>query len=297
MPTDPRQPPAPPGAPRATESPAEGGASAAARHAFDEALEFEPLGQGRHAGRTHPAWANMVGPYGGITAAQMLHAACIDPRRLGEPLALTVNYAGAVAEGDFEIVASPSRTNRTTQHWAMTLVQAGQVCTTASAVFAIRRPTWSAPELAMPTVPPAPAVPRETRLPPVTWPRRYEFRFVEGGWPDYRLAQELPDSRTVLWVRDDPPRPLDATSLASIADVFYPRVFRRRQRFTPAGTVTITTYFHADAAALAAQGERPLLAVAQGRRFTQGFFDQSAELWSDDGHLLASSHQLVYYKE
>ena len=76
-----------------------------------------------------------------------------------------------------------------------------------------------------------------------------------------------------------------------------PRVFRRRQRFTPAGTVSITTYFHADAAALAAQGARPLLAVAVGRRFTQGFFDQSAELWGDDGHLLAGSHQIVYDKE
>ena len=60
-----------------------------------------------------------------------------------------------------------------------------------------------------------------------------------------------------------------------------PRVFRRRQRFTPAGTVSITTCFCADAAALAAQG----------------FFDQSAELWGDDGHLLASSHQIVYDKE
>jgi hypothetical protein len=98
-------------------------------------------------------------------------------------------------------------------------------------------------------------------------------------------------------VRDAPPRPLDAPALAAIADVFYPRVFRRRGRFTPAGTISLTTYFHADAAALAAQGDRPLLAAAGGRRFTLGFFDQSAELWSDDGHLLASSHQVVYFKE
>lgn len=60
--------------------------------------------------------------------------------------------------------------------------------------------------------------------------------------------------------------------------------------------MSITTYFHADAAALTAQADRPVLAVAHGRRFTQGFFDQTAELWSDDGHLLASSHQVVYYK-
>jgi acyl-CoA thioesterase len=265
-------------------------------HRFDAALTLQPLAEGRWQGRSHPDWANVVGPFGGITAAQLLHAACIDPRRLGEPLALTVNYAGAVGDGEFEIEAAPVRSNRSTQHWTMTQVQGGQVCCTACAVFAVRRPTWSAPELAMPLVPPASQVALEDSRTPVAWPRRYEFRFVEGGWPDFRSPRELPDSRTVLWVRDEPPRPLDAQALAAIADVFYPRVFRRRQRVTPAGTVSLTTYFHAESVALASQGNRPLLAVAHGRRFTQGFYDQSAELWSDDGHLLASSHQVVYYK-
>jgi hypothetical protein len=78
--------------------------------------------------------------------------------------------------------------------------------------------------------------------------------------------------------------------------VFYPRVFRRRARFAPAGTVSITTFFHADAAALAAQGARPVFARARARCFVQGFHDQSAEVWGDDGSLLASSHQVVYYK-
>lgn len=266
-------------------------------HALDEALALQPLGEGRWQGRPHPAWANMVGPYGGITAAQLLHVAMADPQCLGEPLALTVNYAGPVADAPFEIVARAARTNRSTQHWTIEQHQDGALCTTASAVFAARRSTWSAPELSMPAVPPPEAVAPETRRPPVEWPQRYDFRFVEGGWPDYRNPQELAGSRTVLWVRDQPERPLDAPALAAVADVFYPRVFRRRQRFTPAGTVSITTYFHADAAAYAAQGSRHVLAVAHGRRFTNGFFDQTAELWSHDGHLLASSHQIVYFKE
>lgn len=269
-----------------------------APHPLDAALALQPVGEGQYDGHTHPAWANMVGPFGGITAAQLLHAACIDPRRLGEPLALTVNFAGAVSDGPFRIDAQPSRTNRSTQHWTLRQMQGGALCSSATAVFAVRRPTWSAPELRMPAVPPADQLPRDTRHPRVSWPQRYDLRFAEGGWPDPRQPpQEQPDSRTLVWVRDDPPRALDAVALAAIADVFYPRVFRRRQRFTPAGTVTLTTYFHADAAALAAQAERPVLAVAQGRRFTLGFFDQSAEIWGDDGQLLASSHQLVYFKE
>lgn len=268
-----------------------------ARHPFDDGIALRPLGEGRYAGRTSERWANMIGPYGGITAAQLLQAACIDPRCLGEPLALTVNYAAAVADGEFEIEAIPARTNRTTQHWTLLQRQGGQVCTTASAVFAVRRPTWAAGELVMPAVPPAAEVARATRSPPVKWPQRYEMRFVEGGWPNWREPQDHADSRTVMWLRDEPPRALDAPALAAMADVFYPRIYRRRGKPVPAGTVSITTYFHADHAAMAALADRPLLAVAQGRRFTGGFFDQTAELWGDDGHLLASSHQVVYYKE
>lgn len=266
-------------------------------HPLDAALALQPLGGDRFAGRTLPEWGNMVGPFGGITAAHLLQAALLHPGRRGEPLALTVNFAGAVGEGGFEIEARIMRTTRTTQHWSFVQRQGDVVCSTGSAVFALRRPTWSAAELAMPSVPAAEQVPPARGEPPMQWPRRYEFRFVEGGWPDFRHAREEADSRTLLWVRDAPPRPLDAAALAAVADVFYPRVFRRRGRFTPAGTISLTTYFHADAAALAAQGDRPLLAAAGGRRFTLGFFDQSAELWSDDGHLLASSHQVVYFKE
>jgi hypothetical protein len=64
-------------------------------HPLDQALALQAQGEGRWHGRTHPDWANMVGPFGGITAAQLLQAAMLDPRALGEPLALTVNYAPA----------------------------------------------------------------------------------------------------------------------------------------------------------------------------------------------------------
>lgn len=65
----------------------------------------------------------------------------------------------------------------------------------------------------------------------------------------------------------------------------------------PAGTVSLTTYFHTDAAGLAAQGTAPLIGVADTKVFRQGYFDQSAELWSADGRLLATSVQTVYFKE
>lgn len=59
----------------------------------------------------------------------------------------------------------------------------------------------------------------------------------------------------------------------------------------------MTVYFHADSAKLAEQGERHLSAQAHGQAFRKGYFDHSAQLWNSDGELLATSHQIVYYKE
>lgn len=266
-------------------------------HPLDAALALHPLEEHRFRGETTAPWANMVGPFGGITAAVLLQCAMDHPARLGDPLALTVNYAGPVAAGVFEIDARPSRTNRATQHWSLALHQAGQVATTASAVFAVRRDTWGAPELVMPEVPPAAEVPICAPYDRIEWSNRYEMRFVTGGWPDLAAGDELPDSVTQLWIRDRPARPLDAPALAAICDAFYPRIFLRRRRFTPVGTVSMTTLLHADARALAAQGDRPLLGCARGVHFAQGFFEQRAEVWGDDGALLASSVQVVYYRD
>ncbi|MBI3368257.1 MAG: thioesterase family protein [Burkholderiales bacterium] len=266
-------------------------------HPFDAAIALTPRADGVFEGATHADYGNMVGPFGGITASAMLNAAMLHPRRLGEPLALTVNFAGPIADGAFCIHARPVRTNRSTQHWQIELDQGGVVQTTASAVFGTRRDTWADTELGMPVVPPAEAIAPTLPPPRVAWAQRYEMRFIAAPWVHLGQAQAAADSQTRLWIRDEPPRPLDALSLAAIADNFYPRIFRRRARFTPAGTVSITTYFHADAAALAAQGTRPVLGVAQGLRYGGGYFDQSAQIWGDGGLLLASSHQLVYFKD
>jgi hypothetical protein len=129
------------------------------------------------------------------------------------------------------------------------------------------------------------------------WVERYDMRFAEGEMPTVFDGQERPHSNSRLWVRDEPPRPLDFRSLAAICDCFFPRIFIRRRRPAPIGTVSLTVYFHADAGMLAAQGERHVLGTARALNFKDGYFDQAAEIWSDDGHLLASTHQLVYFRE
>ena len=286
-------------------------------HPFDEALRLQPAVAvssssassaaaatvaGQYEGATHAGYWNMVGPFGGITAATLLKAVMEHPDRLGDPLSLTVNFAGALASGAFTVQATPVRTNRSTQHWTLSILQADTegalvVTTTATVVTAVRRETWSVGDTPMPEVP-QPADHQSIVVPggAVEWLNRYEMRPVTGFVP--RTWDGSGDhSLTQLWMRDAPPRPLDFCSLAALADVFFPRVWLRRARQVPAGTVSITVYFHASQAQLQETGTGYLLGQARGQEFRNGFFDQTAQLWNEVGTLLATSHQIVYYKE
>lgn len=267
-------------------------------HPFDAAIRLVPEGENRYRGGTAAAYGNMVGPYGGITCAVMLQAVLAHPQRQGDPIALTVNFAAPIADGVFDIEARPARTNRSTQHWTVQLSQQDAIAATATAVLATRRETWSAPEAAPPSqMPPASTLERTSLPGAPAWVRAYDLRFVEGGMPTSFDGREQPHSRTEAWVRDDPPRPLDFASLAALADSFFPRIFLRRRTFALVGTVSLTTFFHADATMLVEQADRHVLCTARALNFRNGFFDQSAEIWSDDARLLASSHQIVYYRE
>lgn len=266
-------------------------------HPFDAALALTTTGPDQVQGQTHPAYANMVGPYGGMTAAQLLQAALQHPVRLGDPVSLTVNYAAPVADGGFEVEARPLRTNRSTQHWLLLMTQGGEVVASGTALLAVRRPTWSAPEAVMPEAMPAfDSLPRRPTQGYPAWVSRYDMRFVCGGMGAEFDGVEQPDSLTRLWLRDEPPRPLDFTSLAAACDCFAPRLWVRRHQRSPAGTVTMTVYFHADAALLAAQGARPLFGQARAQVLRDGYCDQLGEIWSADGQLLASTQQVQYYK-
>lgn len=264
-------------------------------HPFDDAVTLTAVPGGPVTGRTTEAYANMVGPYGGITAATMLRAVLDHPELLGEPISLTVNFAAAIAYGEFTVDARPVRTNRSTQHWSIEIFQDGQVTTTATAVTAVRRQTWDDEELAMPDTPSFDALERTVFPEFIAWAQNYDLRFAAG---DLNMADPQPsaDSTSTLWLQDIPARPLDFPALTSMADAFYPRVFLRLGQMVPAGTVSLTVYFHATAAELAAVGAEPVLGTAQAARFSAGYYDQTARLFSAGGTLLASSNQVVYFK-
>lgn len=267
-------------------------------HPFDIACALAPAGPGRYVGRAPAAYWNMAGPFGGTTAAVLLRAALLEQRDGVAPVALTVNYCAALVPGDFQIGVREVRSGRSVRHVSLELAQGDTIAATATVVFAQRRDTWSHQAAVMPEVPPPDAVPPmdvSNRLP---WLQRYEFRFVRGAMQLQAQPFAEPQSgHSVLWVADAPPRPLDQLSLAALCDVFFVRVFQVRGTLVAAGTVTMTVHFHASADDLAAQGSHPVLGVADAQTFTRNFGDQTAQLWSRDGRLLATSTQLAWFKE
>lgn len=265
-------------------------------HAFDHAVALESVGQDAFLGRSPKAYANMVGPYGGIIAATLLNAVLQHHERQGDPVSMTVNFAGPVVDGDFQVIASARRTNRSTQHWVVELCQQDAVAATATVMLGVRRNSWGDTEISMPDVPSAESIEPLDMSRYVAWPRNYDFRVVEGHFDPTGGLEAGDGSLTRLWVRDKPSRPLDYLSLMAISDCFFPRIFVRKQQVMPAGTVSLTTYFHADSASLARQGSEPLLAEAHAQRYSQGYFDHAGKLWGVNGELLATTHQMVYFK-
>ncbi len=234
-------------------------------HTLDEATRLVPLGEGWWTGATHPAYANMAGPFGGVTAAALLNAVLLDPRRAAEPIALTVNFCGPIAEGEFEIETKLQRGGKTTQHWSMELRQNGAVTTTASAVCGVRKPVWSHYPVQGPTAPAREDAPEMSKLGRPRWTRRYSFRFVEGGLDNYPRDDGLIMSpRTLAYIQDAPERPIDFVSLAALSDAFFVRIMHARGTFQPMATVSLTTYFHVGADELVVSG-RDAAARRSGR--------------------------------
>jgi hypothetical protein len=126
---------------------------------------------------------------------------------------------------------------------------------------------------------------------------KFEFRFVEGNLE--RLPSfdgRVRSARTRLWLDNAVLRPWDFIGLTTLCDLFFSRIFHVQGIVFPAATVSMTAYFHIDSDGLPALGNGRLLGIADANTFVAGFFDQTAQLWSADGCLLATTTQIVSYR-
>src|SRR5262245_34768316 len=262
-------------------------------HLFDDATKVTP-GDSRWQGHTSDDYWAFVGPFGGCTAATILRALMEHPQAAGDPVAMTVNYCAPITQGPFDLDVRLVKANRSNQHWSVELSQdGGEVSTLATAVFAERRTSWSHQQAQMPA-----SKPFEETLPfpsiAARWVKQYDFRFVEGE-PKRGGAGPV-ETFSKLWIGDRVPRRIDALSLMSMSDAFFARIFHARRELVPFGTVSLTTYFHADAADLEAEDTTRALGVADAKIFHKSYGDQTGELRAPGGRLVATTTPIAYFK-
>ena len=147
----------------------------------------------------------------------------------------------------------------------------------------------------MPEAKPFGTIPPYTRV-AAPWVKQYDFRFIEGE-PDFGAGKPPGASAySRFWIGDRVPRKIDMLSLVSMSDAFFARVFHARRELVPFGTVTLTTYFHVSSEDLATQDMSHVLACADAKIFNRSYQDQTGELWSPSGKLIATTTQMGYFK-
>ncbi|WP_169054041.1 thioesterase family protein [Nitratireductor sp. XY-223] len=262
-------------------------------YTLDETLGLERISDDVFKSQTDQRYWNLIGPYGGWIAALMIKAVIADRSDARfEPVALTIDFMKAPAEGEIILRRRCDRAGRTAAFWRVDMENPdGTPCARAMVTLAPHRETLVFSTQKMPDVPPPQAVERfRTEVLPVKWAHLYETRVIKG-----KMGEITPDAHSLTWVREADQRPLDHVSLTALCDSPFPRLFLATGRPSNISTITMTIYFHAPMAELEEIGGDHLLADARCERSVGGFFDQHTSFYSTQGNLVAASQQMVWY--
>jgi acyl-CoA thioesterase len=256
---------------------------------FDRATALEPLADGRFAGVVSKDFWVQSGPNGGYLSAIALRGASAlvsDPERA--PRSLHVRFLAAPKAGPFELRSELIRAGRSMSTIGVRMIQDDREFLHASACFSAAFSTIAFQDLAMPEALPieqAEQVPVRIEL-----NQRFVQRRAIGD-------TERAGSRALSggWIRFADPRPFDALAMATLWDTWPPAVFARAfdQRFRGAvPTVEASVYFRRRVPLPELGPEDSVLLRVESTMADEGFCEESAEIWSPGGLLLAQARQL-----
>ncbi|MDQ3741976.1 MAG: thioesterase family protein [Actinomycetota bacterium] len=257
---------------------------------FDDDTALRRDEQGAYHGAIAEGWDTPRGPLGGYVMAIVLNGMILatgDEQR--QPRSVTVHFLRPPHAGPVTVRPTVERAGRTLSTVTARLEQDGRLIALALGAFSTPWESPLLPDRPMPIVEPPdlsrpapPDIAEGRPRPPFTRRMTMQGRF---GAKAFSGAEE---GLVGGWLGLTERRPIDALTVAVLADAWYPAPWPRLAELAPAPTVDLTVHFRAPLPI----GDGMLLGRFTNRLVRDGFFDEDGELWAEDGTLVAQSRQL-----
>ena len=201
---------------------------------------------------------------------------------------VTMHFLRTPDVGPVMVSARIERAGRSLSTVSGRIEQGGKLLALALGAYSI---PWESPLLggvAMPSV----AAP-EGREPvadlgrgaPPAFTERLTMQHRFGDKPFSGSAQGMAGG----WLGLREERPVDALTIAVLADAWFPAPWPRLKALAPAPTIDLTIHFRVPLPL----PDTVLLGRFENRLVRDGFFDEDGELWTPDGTLVAQSRQMA----
>jgi acyl-CoA thioesterase len=204
-----------------------------------------------------------------------------------------VHYVSPADVGPVRVTTSVARIGRSLTSLTAHLHQGPRLVAIAVAAFSAPRAGPEFCDLVMPSTPSPheiPAVPIPEQAPNIA--HRWDMRWGIGEPP----WVERPPSGEALaggWIRPEEPQVTDACVVAAITDAWVPPVFSRIRAPIVVPTVDLTIHFRTSLPLATMAVDDYAFALFRTDAANEGFLEESGEVWSPDGTLLAQSRQLA----
>ncbi|MEV0546177.1 thioesterase family protein [Nocardia salmonicida] len=243
------------------------------------------------SGRWHAvvddSWRGWTGPHGGALAGLLIEVAQQASSRDHPVRAADVRFLGRPATGAFTLRATEHTVGRSTTILDVIAEQDGAPVAAATITLGATSATAIPAHSARPA--PVVAAPQDCalfQLPPEIVPvgTHFVIRPAAGPLP----LSDADEAMMCAWIALDPALPLDAPSLAVLADALPPGLFPLLTAPVAVPTVTLSLQLHAD---LPHPGDTPVLVRAANVSSGDGWSVDDTDIWDGHGVLLATARQ------
>lgn len=256
---------------------------------FSTDTAVDRIGDGVYAATIDHGWWIERGPNGGYLAAIVLRAVLAEAADADRrPRSMTLHYLRPPVVGACEVEVVTERAGRGLSTLTARLRQDGRDCVLALVALAVDRPGPALHHHPAPDVPAAndvpPRPPETTTDLDIPFRHRFELRPTIGNLPFASGTEAL----TGGWIRTADDDPVDEVLLAAITDAWPPAIFATLEQRLGVPTIELTVHFRN------APDRAPGWCLVRFRTLeaSEGYLEESGEVWSADGRLLAESRQL-----